>query len=744
MEKENVQKPPFKERLKSFFAKTGEVLKKFFVGVWKDKTKFMMAIAICLIFFGALFAFIVNTDGGAVSVSSFKLETGEKTWVVADVYKPKKATAENKVPCVIVCPGYQRTKETQAAYNLELSRRGYAVVCLDPYSQGESSPTDQSAANVGYGLFSVIEYVTAADENGNGVNFGYIDLENVGIAGHSAGGNACIYAMSRYGTYNNQKIQSAYISGYVRNNILKDGELATLKNVSCNIGLAYARYDEGAYQNEGTRPDLFDKYRAELAEKEANDGALADKFRAEVIFEKFEEPDALKKGTLSYDSLNDEQKATVDKEVALRVSNELDRLAEGKITSLDNSDMRYTVSAVNVVNSGIYAHEGSEENFVKEVVVDDYYGSPDDYSFRVVHNENTIHGLQPYDNLSVAHMIEFFDYVFEDAVGASTLASTSQIWWVKEIFQGLYLVGLFLFVLAEGALLLRTKFFATGVHEPQPMSHNDSKIDKLIFWGIFVVCALFALFSYDWMATLSAKWFTTGVGSAAGGLTWLFPQRMTNAVLLWSVVNGLLGLGLFLLAHFLRHRKRGATLINLKEKPANVFKMLLLAFILFCSFYAIIDVLYLIFHIDARFFFVCARPLFFSTNWRILVLALMYMPVFFLFYFTNSIRVNCSMRNARWGKAGSMIVACVANSLGLIAIIFLQYVVFAATGAVWLTTNWLYVNLLWGVVPMMILLPIFNRYFYNKTGKVYLGSFVSCLIFIMMTLTNTVTYLPLL
>lgn len=674
MEKENVQKPPFKERCKNFFAKVGAALKKFFINVWKDKTKRMLAIAICLIFFGTLFAFIVNTNGGAVKVSSFKLETGENTWVVADVYKPKNASADNKVPCVIVCPGYQRTKETQAAYNLELSRRGYAVVCLDPYSQGESSPTDRTAAQVGYGLFAIIEHVTAADENGNGVNFNYIDLDHVGIAGHSAGGNACIYAMSRYGTYNNQKIQSAYISGYVRNNILKDDELATLKNVSCNIGLAYARYDEGAYQNEGTSTVVDDK--------DAN--------------------------------------------------------------SLDYSDMRYTVSAINVVNSGIYAHEQSEENFVTEVVIDDYYGSPDDYSFRVVHNEKTIHGLQPYDNKSIAHMIEFFDYVFEDAAGGSSLATTNQIWWIKEVFQGLYLAGLFLFVLAEGALLLRTKFFATGVHEVQPMSHNDSKIDKLIFWGIFVVCALFACFSYDWMATLSASWFTTGVGSAAGGLTWLFPQRMTNAVMLWSVVNGLLGLGLFLLAHFLRHRKRGATLINLKEKPTNVLKMLLLAFILFCSFYAIIDVLFLIFHIDARFFFVCARPLFFSTNWRLLVLALMYMPVFFLFYFTNSIRVNCSMRNARWGKVGSVVIACLANSVGLIAIIFLQYVVFAATGAVWLTTNWLYVNLLWGVVPMMILLPIFNRYFYNKTGKVYLGAFVSCLIFIMMTLTNTVTYLPLL
>ena len=101
------------------------------------------------------------------------------------------------------------------------------------------------------------------------------------------------------------------------------------------------------------------------------------------------------------------------------------------------------------------------------------------------------------------------------------------------------------------------------------------------------------------------------------------------------------------------------------------------------------------------------------------------------------------MRNARWGEAGSVVIACLANSVGLIFIIAVQYAVFAAVGTVWLTANWLYVNLLWGVVPMMILLPVFNRYFYNKTGKVYLGAFVSCMIFIMITLLNTVTYLPL-
>lgn len=670
---ETNQKPSFKAATENFFAKSCETLKKFFIGIWNDKTKFMMALAVALLVIGTLFAYAVNTDWGQVEVGSFKLDTGENTWVVADVYKPKDASVDNKVPCVIVCPGYQRTKETQSAYNLELSRRGFAVICLDPYSQGESSTTDRTAEEVGYGLYATIDYVTETDGKGNSANFDYIDLSRVGIAGHSAGGNACIYAAKKYGIYGNRKIQAAYISGYVRNKFFKDNEFETLKSLSCNMGLAYARYDEGAYQNIGTN-------------------------------------------------------TVVNSDEA---------------TSLDYSDMQYTTSAINFVNSGIFVHDGNKSNFVKQVVIDDYYGSPDDYSFRVVHNENTIHGFQPYDNTSIAHVIEFFDYVFADGASESSgLSSTSQVWWVKEIFQGFMLVGMFLFVLAEGALLLRTKFFKTVVNEVQPMSHNDSIIDKLIFWGIFAVCAIFALFTYKWSAELASSWFTTGPVENKGGLTWVFPQRMTNAVMIWSILNAVVGFALFIIAHFARHRKRGATLINLKEKPKNVFKSLLLAFIVFCSFYAIIDIIYLIFHVDPRFFFVCARPLFFGTNWSIIVLALMYMPLFFLFYFTNSVRVNCSMRNARWGKVGSVAIACLANCIGLIGILSLQYIIFAATGTVWLTDTWLYVNMLWCVVPMMILLPIFNRYFYNKTGKVYLGAFVSCMIFIMMSMLNTVTYLP--
>jgi hypothetical protein len=48
-----------------------------------------------------------------------------------------------------------------------------------------------------------------------------------------------------------------------------------------------------------------------------------------------------------------------------------------------------------------------------------------------------------------------------------------------------------------------------------------------------------------------------------------------------------------------------------------------------------------------------------------------------------------------------------------------------------------------GVVPMMFVLPYLNRYFFNMTGRIYLGPMTTGLIFIMILISNTVIYLPL-
>ncbi len=44
---------------------------------------------------------------------------------------------------------------------------------------------------------------------------------------------------------------------------------------------------------------------------------------------------------------------------------------------------------------------------------------------------------------------------------------------------------------------------------------------------------------------------------------------------------------------------------------------------------------------------------------------------------------------------------------------------------------------------MMFELPYFNRYFFRMTRSIYLGPMFTCLIFVMILITNTVIYLPL-
>ena len=131
------------------------------------------------------------------------------------------------------------------------------------------------------------------------------------------------------------------------------------------------------------------------------------------------------------------------------------------------------------------------------------------------------------------------------------------------------------------------------------------------------------------------------------------------------------------------------------------------------------------------------------TGSVMMLLLLMYVPFFFVFFLSNSLRVNGAMRLEGDPEWKSMLVAGIANALGLFLIVLVQYLTFAATGTVYWTDGWLYINLLFAVVPIMFVLPYFNRYFFRVTGRIYLGPMVTCFIFVMILISNTVFYLPL-
>ncbi|OHE42513.1 MAG: hypothetical protein A2Y16_00025 [Tenericutes bacterium GWF2_57_13] len=395
-----------------------------------------------------------------------------------------------------------------------------------------------------------------------------------------------------------------------------------------------------------------------------------------------------------------------------------------------DADMSIAPEAIRTINSGLALND---DPLITSVDIGRIYGSPYNHTMRIVHNVRTLHSFQPYTPESTAKMIEYFEIVFELDF---SIASSHQTYLWKEVFQGLMLVGGFLFVFGFGGVLLRTRFFGS-IKRPLPeRSPRSTRFGAILFWTVLTASAVIACFIYVPMSRLAQTMFPEAQNAIQ---TWVFPERMTNAVLLWAVLSGSIGFILFFGVYFLYNRRRGATLDALRTTPVQLAKTILLALVTFTGFYLLDYLCYHLFHVDFRFFLIAARPL---NNPTLLIVALMYIPFFFIFYLSNSVRVNLSMRFVHWSEFKSTLVACLANSVGLLLILAIQYVVYFSTGTVHWTDEWLYVNIIFGLLPMMFILPIFNRFFFNRSGSVYAGAMISCFIFIMMTLNNSICYFP--
>jgi hypothetical protein len=638
------------------------------VPVWRfNRTTILLFVSLGLILVGDFGAWLVQTDFGRIDVIGLKFPTENGQWIAADLFKPSSATASNPVPMVVVCPGFERSKETMGSFSIELARRGMAVITIDPYNQGASSSTEQrrSASKEGYGVVPVVEYIHDTP------NLNYVDKTRIGAAGYSAGGNAVLQSASLFGARQakalkrakredsdggrtiteaeltdaqaQNKLSAVFVGGYVLT--LTD---EVLSSVDANVGMDYAYYDEGAYR-----------------------------------------------------------------------------------TKNGNAQMHDSPEALRLVNSALPANEK-----ISEVKIGKKYGDGDKRTIRVVHNTRNIHPVLPYDSVFIAHLTDFFTTVFKLD---PAMLLTNQTWLFKELFTLMALVGGLLFTVPFTALMLRLAVFKSLAFPIPQALPKPGKIEKIIFWVTFGVSAVLACFLFMPLAQATSTLFPQ---ASAAQQTWWFPQRINNAMLLWAVANGLIGLALFALIYLLHGKKHGVTpdMWGLKTNAKELVKTLGLALTVCGAFYAMLFASYAIFHTDFRFMFVAATT---SFPPKMLIVALEYVPLFFIFYLANSIRVNCASRFDSQKEWVGMLINGLGNSVGLFLIIAIQYSHLAWTGQVYWTEGWLYVNLLLGVIPMMFILPYFNRSFFKLTGKIWLGPMITCLIFILMMLTNNVCYIPL-
>ena len=396
----------------------------------------------------------------------------------------------------------------------------------------------------------------------------------------------------------------------------------------------------------------------------------------------------------------------------------------------DAGNMKIAPESLRTVNSVL-----PKDKKVTEVELGKYYGERSNNTLRVIFNEELLHPFQPYNKEATKNQLDYFDKVFGAPI---SINSNNQIWQYKELFTLINMIVSLLMLIPIAKLFLSLNFYKDIVKDiPASLPEQTSK-SKMIFWSVFFLSALIACISFIPMVDVAKILFYE---SANRELTWFFPQRMNNSVMLWAAFNGSIGLVIFFISYYFfgRHHGVNTNSWGLQINKVELLKTIMLGLSIFICYYLILYFVYFLFHVDYRFWFMGVR----IFQPEMLLVLVMYFPLFFIFFFSNSLRVNGAMRFKNQSEWKSRLIAGFANSLGLMMIIIIQYVTFAWTGTVFWTTNWLSVNLLFGIVPMMFILPYFNRIFFQLTGRVYLGPIVTCLIFIMILSTNTVVYLPL-
>ena len=395
----------------------------------------------------------------------------------------------------------------------------------------------------------------------------------------------------------------------------------------------------------------------------------------------------------------------------------------------DSANMKIAPESLRTVNSAL-----SDDSQITKVELGKYYGEIDKRTARVIFNEELLHPFQPYNREATANQISYFSNVLGFP---KPLKPNNQIWQFKEFFTLLNMIVSLIMLIPLTKALLAINFFRSIVKPIPAALPKQNKKSKLIFWTIFLISASIACISFIPMVDIAKIFF---VDATNRELTWFFPQRMNNSVMLWAAFNGSVGILIFFASYYFFGRHHGVSPDSwgLAINKTDLTKTVLLGITVFSIYYIILFSLYFLFHIDYRFWFMGVRVF----QPEMLIVLAMYFPLFFIFFFSNSLRINGSMRFEDQDEWKSRLVGGFANSLGLMLIIVIQYVTYGLTGTVFWTTNWLSVNLLFGIVPMMFILPYFNRIFFQISGRVYLGPLITCLIFIMILSTNTVIYLP--
>lgn len=139
-----------------------------------QKHKIILCIALIFCLISSIGASAVQTSFGAVQVEDIRIVAGDGQHINAQIFIPDGASADNKLPLIVVSHGSYNNLDMQDLNMIELSRRGFVVISSDAYGHGSSSIYPENA-----NMWQLIDYACAS--------YSFIDKDKIAVSGHSMG-----------------------------------------------------------------------------------------------------------------------------------------------------------------------------------------------------------------------------------------------------------------------------------------------------------------------------------------------------------------------------------------------------------------------------------------------------------------------------------------------------------------------------------------------------------------------------
>jgi pimeloyl-ACP methyl ester carboxylesterase len=362
---------------------------------------------------------------------------------------------------------------------------------------------------------------------------------------------------------------------------------------------------------------------------------------------------------------------------------------------------------------------------VKNPKLGETYGDFENGTARRVYMPKITHLRQSHSSAAVTQALEWMKRALKPAENY-WIPSNQQIWQIKEWSTLVAMVACFASLGPLGLMLLRTSFFGSL---QSPVSGNYACTGRLYIKAVVLNGVLMWLY-FPIIFTLF------GVHIYLVRIDKVFPLMMTNGIVWWFLWINIIGFIFFRSWFKKQNRDNELTLYDLglsyrEDRFAldgiKIAKTVLLAAILFAFAYLIEHTLESIFLVDFRFIFPFASDLtahrarLWFTYFPFLLMGFILMGIFLHGQLRRPQKTTWLKTFVSWSTFNILVLI-----IPLILLLLLQYVPLFTIGAIPFVGPGgmliAYTHNLFHIIGVLIMVTPISTWFYQLTGKIYLGA----------------------